>query len=166
MANNKGQHHGWIITTCLALSVFSTLYFLILFPDETTMLLIKYLFYIVIIILGGVLAIMWNNKKRQNTSQIDLSNSDKKVKVVEQLIWRNRFVLESKKTQLIDDDKSHDIKEWKDEKYKFAQKYVFPVVSEADVPLDVVSDLIEKSLRGGAIRGIRPPTYSVTSIKN
>ena len=165
MSKMKDQHQGWVITTIITLSLFSMLYFVVIFPDETKNVISQYLITLIVVIgivISLVLLIMLNNKANSKPSQTQIATEDKKVKSVEHLIWRNRYVLEATKTRLINEDKPGNRDIWIEEKANFARKYIFPVIPETAVSLEVISDLIEKSIRGGAIRGIRPPTYSVT----
>lgn len=169
MENKNKQHQGWVVTTSIALVLLSTLYFLLIFPEETKSIISQYMTTILVVlfvVLVLVLTAFLNNKRNPKTPQIQIATEDKKVKAVEHLIWRNRYVLEAKKTQLINEDNPQNREKWADEKIKFARQYIFPVVPETAVPLDVISGLIEKSIRGGSFRGVRPPTYSVTDIKD
>ncbi len=167
MSSKIGQQDKWILATSVALSLLSVLYFLVLFPKEATTvfsLYVNYLAVVLIVVLALFLTVMLYRKLQKSQSKKLDSSVDKKIKTVEQLIWRNRYVLQSQKGKLNHESVNDNIEQWKEIKTAFAKKYVFPVVSESDVSLKVVTELIEKSLRGAAIGGIRPPTYSVRNI--
>jgi len=167
MSPKIGQQDKWILATSVALSLLSILYFLALFPKEATTVFLLYLNYlaVVLIVLLALFLTVMLYKKQQKTQSKKLDSSvDNKIKTVEQLIWRNRYVLQSQKGKLDHESVNINIEQWKEIKATFTKKYIFPVISENEVSLEIVSELIDKSLRGAAIGGIRPPTYSVRNI--
>jgi len=167
MAKNNRQQEKWILTTSVALSVLAALYFFLLFPRETSTVFLQYLTYIIvslILVLAVTLTVMIFKKQQKRTFRTNTEETGKKEKTVEQLIWRNRYVLQSQKAQLMFEDNSESREQWHQAKVDFARKYISPVIPEDDVPLEVTSELIEKSLRGASIGGIRPPTYNVKDL--
>ena len=164
---SSGQQERWILSTSIALSLLSGLYFFLLFPNETSTVFTLYLNYIIvalITLLALVLIFLLYKKQQNNDSTTQEVKENKKIKTIEQLIWRNRYVLQAQKAKLNHQSASENRSQWNEIKIVFIKKYIFPVVSEEDVSLETVSELIEKSLRGAAISGIRPPTYSVRNI--
>ncbi len=108
---------------------------------------------------------LYKRQQKSRSKELD-SLMKKKIKVVEQLIWRNRYVLQSQKGNLNHDAAKDNIEQWKEIKITFTKKYIFPTVSESDISLKIVSELIDKSLRGASFGGIRPPTYNVRNINS
>ena len=164
----------WLFPTSTALCLLTILYFFLLFPKDTSVVYIKYLLFInavLIVILSSTLTIMLHRKLKNKKSANQSEDLAKKEKIIEQIIWRKRYVLQAKKVQLmvddpldddpLDDDSIDNKERWNQEKLIFARKYVFPIISQVEIPYEVVSELIEKSLRGGSFGGISPPTYSV-----
>lgn len=167
MAPKIGQQDKWILATSVALSLLSILYVLLLFPKELTTAFVLYLNYLsvaLIVLLALFLTAMLYRKQQKTQSKKLDSSVDKTKKIVKQLIWRNRYVLQSQKGKLNHESVNMNIEQWNEIKATFAKKYIFPVVSENEISLKVISELIDKSLTGAAIGGIRPPTYSVRSI--
>ena len=167
MAKNKGAQDKWLISTSLVLSLLCAIYFFFLFPRDATTLFQVYLNYIIaslIVVLAITLTLMLYRKQIKNRSTSKSEETEKFEKVVAQIIWRNRYVLQSKKSQLLYEPSLENRAKWDEIKRIFAQEYVYLTILESKVPLKKVSELIEKSLQGASIGSIRPPTYSVKNI--
>jgi len=164
MKSKTTKSDQWFLPTSITLVLLVLLYFFVLFPKDVTTVFFQYITYVVftliavlIIILVGLLYL----RKAENNSAKKAVDTDKNEQKVEHLIWRNRYVLQASRSR-IQSSPTDDAKElWLKEKAIFSKKYIFPVIPEEVVPFHEVSELIEKSLRGAAIGGIRPPTYNV-----
>ena len=165
MAYNKEQQERWIFATFLALCILSVLYFVFLFPREATTVMMQSLTnliasLIVMLSFGMLVLLFQKEKNKQQEYKLRQNERQKKdLKIIEQLIWRNRYVLQSIKEKLKEEDSPDNNEKWKEEKEKFARKYVLPKFSEENVPMDIVTGLLDKALRGGIVGGIKPPTY-------
>ena len=165
MAYNKEQQERWIFATFLALCILSVLYFVFLFPREATTVMMQSLTnliasLIVMLSFGMLVLLFQKEKNKQQEYKLRQNERQKKdLKIIEQLIWRNRYVLQSIKEKLKEEDSPDNNEKWKEEKEKFARKYVLPQFSEENVPMDIVTGLLDKALRGGIVGGIKPPTY-------
>ena len=167
MANNNGQQDKWLISTSVALTLLSAGYFFFLFPKETTTIVEVYISYLaasLIVILAISLTIMLYRRLLKNRSSSNSDEVNKLEKVVSQIIWRNRYVLQSKKSQLMFEHTLENREKWNAVKKVFAKEHIHFKIPESKVPFNRVSELIEQSLQGAAIGGIRPPTYSVRNI--
>lgn len=167
MAKRQGAHGKWIVSTSLALALFCAIYFFFLFPKETTTLFHVYLSYLIaclIVALAISLTIMLYRIQAKNNSFSKTEEAEKFEKVVAQIIWRNRYVLQTKKSQLLYEPSIENREKWDEIKETFAQEYVYVTISENKVSVNKISELIEKSLEGTSIGSIRPPTYSVKNI--
>ncbi len=169
MANNISNREQWIIPTSIALTILVSLYFFVLFPKDASVVLYQSITYLVIVLITiltvFLISLIYQRTVRNNSFQ-EVVKSNKNEKKVEQLIWRNRYVLQAQKARIMSDPTEENQQLWMDEKTKFARKYIFPEISETDISLKMVIDLIETSLRGGSIGGIRPPTYNVKHSNN
>jgi hypothetical protein len=167
MAKKQGEQEKWLISTSLALTLLCASYFFFLFPREATSLFQIYLSYLIaglIVFLAITLTLILYRKKVKSRSSSKYDEAEKFEKVVAQIIWRNRYVLQSKKSQLMYEPSLENKSKWDEIKNIFAQEYVYLTIPESKVPLNKVSELIEKSLQGASIGSIRPPTYSVKNI--
>jgi len=169
MARKTEQQERWLLATSIALSSLVLVYFLLLFPKETSTVFQQYLNYIVVVVIV-LLAVTLTRLliKRLNNKNVVIQyiKEERGIKTAEQLIWRNRYVLQAKKSQLQISNAPESKALWHEEKVNFAKKHIYPTVPEADVSLQLVSELIEKSLRGTDIGSVQPPTYSVRNINN
>ena len=166
MANQFGKSEVWIMPTSILLSGLTALYFFVLFPKDASDVFIQYLNYItlgLIVILALTLTGLLYGWQKDKRSQIDTKDLEKKYKVIEQIIWRNRYVLQSQKAKLMFDDNLENREQWQKDKAIFAIEKIFPKIPEDEVPFHLVSKLIEKSLSGSSLGGIRPPTYNVAN---
>ena len=167
MAKKHGEQDKWLISTSLMLTLLCGIYFFFLFPRDTTTIFQIYLNYILaslIVVLAITLTLMIYRKQVKSRSTSKNEEAEKYQKVVAQIIWRNRYVLQSQKSQLLYEPSLENRAKWDEIKRIFAQEYVYVTIPETKVPLRKVSELIEKSLQGASIGSIRPPTYSVKNI--
>ena len=159
----------------LVLLVLTAIYFLLLFPDQVflyadkliTNVLEKNLLFIIAIVTVTLLihqVIRFYSRKKKRISVQHTEQNINQVKLVDQIIWRNRYVLNAKKMQLLFEISEADIEKWEGEKLSFAQDHIYNLVDEVKVPYEIVSERIEKSLSNASIGGVRPPTYKVKAI--
>ncbi len=166
MSSKEDKQDKWMLATSVSLSLLSILYLSLLFPADASTVLSLYIGYVIVtlvVILALFLTLMLYKRQQKLKSKKLDSSMNKKIKIVEQFIWRNRYVLQSQKGKLNQDTVNDNIEAWEEIKTAFSKKYIFPTVSESDISLKIVSELIDKSLRGAAIGGIRPQTYSVNN---
>ncbi len=103
MSFKKGKQDKWILVTSVSFCLLSILYLSLLFPTDATTVLslyINYLSVILIVILALFLTLMLYKRQQKSKSKELDSSMKKKIKIVEQIIWRNRYVLQSKKGKL------------------------------------------------------------------
>ena len=167
MTNKSEQQGKWVTSTSVALTFLTAAYFLFLFPREATSLLevyINYFFAVLIVSLAVTLTFMLYNKHVKSRSSTTSKQTDNYEKIVAQIIWRNRYVLQSKKSNLLYEPSMENRAKWDEIKKNFADEYVYLTIPEDKFSLNKVSQLIEKSFHGTAIGSIKPPTYSVKNI--
>ncbi|PCJ48491.1 MAG: hypothetical protein COA74_08850 [Gammaproteobacteria bacterium] len=167
MARKHGEQDKWLISTSVTLTLLALAYFFFLFPGETSSLVQLYVGYLMgglIVILAIALTVMLYRRQLKSQSSNKFDEVANVEKLVSQIIWRNRYVLQSKKSQILYEPTLENRELWNKVKKTFAQEYVYLKIPESKVSFNRVSELIEKSLQGGAIGGIHPPTYSVKSI--
>ncbi|MFT5450949.1 MAG: putative membrane protein [Enterobacterales bacterium] len=167
MAEYKGEQDKWIISTAVVLAILCVIYFLFLFPKDATTIFQVYLSFFIaslIAILTIILTLMLYRKQVKKRLSLKSKEAEKLEKVVSQIIWRNRYVLQSQKSQLLSEPSLDNREKWSDIKKIFAEEYVHLTIPKSKISDRKVSELIEKSLQGASIGSIRPPAYSVKSI--
>jgi uncharacterized membrane protein len=167
MAKKIGGQDKWIISTSVVLTLLCASYFLFLFPRDATTLFqiyLNYLIAILIVVLAITLTVMLYRKQGKNHSSSISEEAEKTEKIVAQIIWRNRYVLQSKKSHLLYEPSLDNREKWDEIKKAFAEEYIYLTIPESKVSVRKVSELIEKSLQGASIGSIKPPTYSVKNI--
>ena len=161
MAKNMGKQDKWLISTSLLLTLLCASYFLFLFPRDATTLLQVYLSYLIaalIVVLAITLTFMLYRKQVNSRSFSKSEEAEKYQKVVAQIIWRNRYVLQSKKSHLLYEPSLDNREKWDEIKKAFAKEYIHLTIPESKVSARKVSELIEKSLQGASIGSSKPPT--------
>ena len=167
MTSTDLQQVKWVLPTLFVLCFLSVLYFLLLFSVDVVLIFEQYISLIILFIstlfcfsLSGLyLQIQQNKQARIKTKQ-----ALKQEKNIEYIIWRNRYALQSQKEQLMSVDNTTFNETWLQNKISFANQFIYPIIPAQKVSIDTVSELIEKSLRGAAIGGVRPPLYNVRNI--
>ncbi len=125
MSSKEGKQNKWILATSVSLSLLSILYLSLLFPNEVATVLslyINYLSAISIVLLSLLLTLMLYKRQQKSKSKKFEYLKDKKIKIAEQLIWRNRYVLQSQKGNLNHDAVKDNIEQWKEIKITFTKK--------------------------------------------
>lgn len=167
MADKNNQHEQWIFRTTIILGVLSMVYFIVLIHQDTGVFVVQYLsnnpIILTVISIFVVMLIMYRklelySHKCQRNKVAMQSDS---IKAIEQIIWRNRYVLQSRKVKSAVDVRLDNPVKWLQVKQTFCEETVFTVVSEQKVSFEDVSDLIDKSLAGLSYSGIPPLTYHI-----
>jgi len=150
MSDKDSQQERWILPTMIVLVVLTILYILLLLPPEITSNFSPYFDYfmmVFVLMMTTSLSLVLYQRQQHHQYHRQSSISTKKQKMIEQIIWRNRYVLQFKK---------HQSMQWSKEKQLFANTAIFTIIPESEYPFQKVSELIEQSLRGGAPGGIKP----------
>ncbi len=168
IASVKNLKTSWLLPTSLVLTVLMALYVFFLFPRDSWSVIIPYIpafaATIVFIFIGIMIFNYYSNVKMAEYSKLR-GGHNKKIKSIEQLIWRNRYVLQSAKEEIMKKNTVYKYQKWNEVKVKFIKSKVFPVIPETEVPLETVSDIVENALSTSSLNSSKPPVYKVKSIK-
>lgn len=167
MAKNN-QQESWLLLSVFAVVVVFALFFVFLFPDDSVNFLSQYVYVImpfILIVLVVVVGFVSYKKIAQSRALKIQENRNRQIKMVEQLIWRGRYSLESQKDQILIEDTPETRAKWQSVKQEFIRTKIFPVVPESDVPMNLASTLIENALSGGRYSTGRLPTYRVQDLQ-
>ncbi len=167
IASVKSIKPGWLLPTSLVLTVLMALYVVILFPSDSWLIIIPYISafaaMIVFIFIGITIFNYYNNVKMAEYTKLR-GGYDKKIKSIEEVVWRNRYVLQSAKDKIMNNNTIYKHQQWNDIKVEFIRSKVFPVIPEAEVPLQTVSNILEKAIGASSLNS-KPPVYKVKRIK-
>jgi uncharacterized membrane protein len=166
MAQNSKQE-PWLLLTIAALAAVMALFYVFLFPDESLRFIGTYwhwLLPVLVTIVVALVAIIAYRRIKEQREQKTQLHRDRQIKLVEQLIWRSRYSLESQKSQILMEDTPENRAQWQTVKLEYIRTKIFPVVSEKDVPVKLASTLIEQALSGSQYRSGRLPTYRVQNL--
>jgi len=166
---SKDNYKGfWVFPTLFVLMVIFMSYIFYLFPRDSSAAMQAYQPNLTIPLVLVFMTLAINSVFRKfKTHEIKQKQiyQEKKIKTIERLIWRNRYVLQAVKAKINKEEGMTNSPRWQNEKINFAEKKIFSVISKADVSFEQISMLIEKSLKGASIGGIMPPVYGVKDIK-
>jgi len=167
MAKQQKKSDSWLGMTILMMVVLAFLIFFALFPSETFAAISDYIYFVVVAIILLVAALLSRRViadiKIKREAKLEVKRR-KKIQLIEQLIWRSRYSLQSAKAQILADDTPEARELWKQEKIRYTKEKIFPVIPETEVPMNLVSSLIEKSLSGSSIGSSKLPTYQVQNL--
>lgn len=157
------EQERWISPTSVTLVMLVMVYFFVLFPGYASGVLFQYLNYFILLMIAimtiSLIAMIYRKiqKIRAKAQKATKKKHAKHIKSIEQLIWRNRFVLQTKQLNFSPNAHLDNQKKWEQEKRLFCQRSVFSIVSEKKVSFEEVSTLIEKALRRLASDGLNLP---------
>jgi len=167
MAKRNNNNEAWMLITSVAMISVLFVFFLFLFPDEVLSVVSQYIWYILISLVVIIALSVYKHTKgrlKETKQQKIETKLAKQIKLAEQLIWRSRYSLQATKMQIIFEDNSENRALWQKAKYQYAKEKIYHVVSEKDLPINLVSGLIEKSLDGAGLGGTKLPTYKVKDV--
>lgn len=164
----KKRQTSWLIPTLVALTLLVMLYVVFLFPRDSWSTIVPYIpafiAALLFIFLGISIFHFFSNLKRVEYIKLR-GGHDKKIKMVEQIIWRNRYVLQSAKDEIMNEKSINKHQKWRDVETDFINNKVFPVIPESEITFDTVSEVINNALSPSSINSSRPPVYKVKNIK-
>ncbi|MBT8449866.1 MAG: hypothetical protein KJO69_09260 [Gammaproteobacteria bacterium] len=167
MAKQQKKSDSWLGMTILMMAALAFLIFFALFPSETLAAISDYIYMVVIAIVLLAVALLSRRViadiKVKREAKLEVKRR-KKIQLIEQLIWRSRYSLQSTKAQILADDTPEARELWKQEKIRYTKEKIFPVIPETEVPMNLVSSLIEKSLSGSSLGSSKLPTYQVKNL--
>ena len=168
VASVKRHQTSWLLPTSLALTLLVVLYIVFLFPRDSWSTIVPYIpafiATLLFIFLGISIFNYFSNLKMVEYSKLR-GGHEKKIKVVEQIIWRNRYVLQSAKDEIMEETSIHKHQKWRDVEADFITNKVFPVIPESEIPFETISEVIDNALATGSINSSRPPVYKVKNIE-
>ncbi len=168
IASVNNHQTPWLLPTSVALTLLIALYVFFIFPKDNWSIIIPYISAFAVTLVAIFLGIViFKYYKKVKTAEYSKQRNDhnKKIKSIEQLIWRNRFVLQSAKDEIMEKDTINKDQQWNDIKVAFIRSKVFPVIPETEVPLETVSNIVKKALGASSLNSSKPPVYKVKSIK-
>lgn len=167
MAKQQQKTDSWLGLTILMVVILAGVFLFLLFPQEAYSAVEDYLGYVllaIILIAAGFLVRHFMTDIKSKSEEKKETKRKKQIQLIQQLIWRSRYSLQSKKIQILSDDTPEARDLWKQEKIRYAKEKIFPVIPETEAPMNLVSSLIEQSLSGSGLSSSRPPTYNVKNL--
>lgn len=165
--SKTANKENWFYVTIAVLILVMGVFYALLFPEEFLALVSRYLYIILPVASGAVVAwlIILGLKHHQDVKSIRTKkHRENQIRKVEQLIWRNRFTLDSQRSQIMFEYSQENHDRWQQVKAEFIRSKVYPQVPERDVPLNLASMLVERVLSGQSYRNSRLPTYGVQDL--
>lgn len=166
MINKEGE--GWILSTSVILMVMLVCYGCFLFATDLTSLLSLYNEHLIVFLI--ILAVMLIFIKfyllfRLMRIRHRSLKSSQLEKQIAQIIWRQRYVLQSDKMKIMRHNTPANRKLWHQQKRHFIMDEIIPKLPEQEFSMEFISELIEKFIKGTSLDAIRPPTYEVSNSK-
>ena len=159
----------WILSTAILMSLINLGYVIYLFPTESSDLIESYEKYIQVVLIQFLLILLsfkLYKKQLEKSLLKKLDESIKIEKIIERIIWCNRYVLQTKKEDSSKDNNEENKEKWQKDKKDFANNFIYPLFPESKVSFNQVSQMIENSLSGNSLGGIKPPIDGIEVVNH
>ncbi len=162
------NHSQWVTTTAFILSVLTVLYIMYLFPADTAYTLAQYIPELIILLICSMVCFLVYYVIKKSKIKVFRARQvklEKNIKIIERIIWRNRYVLKTTKLDISNiDENIKNSHRWLDAKTNFVNQNIYSVISERDIAFEMISPLIENALNSISEGEVKLPVYSVRNI--